>query len=831
MKDGIVESLSRIVGTENVKSDPADLFVYGSDASVHTSPPWVIVKPHAVEEVQDILRYANENRIPVTPRGAGSGMSGQAVPVDGGIVLDMKGFNRILEVRVEDTFVRVEAGVIDDDLNRALKPYGFSYPPAPASSRIATIGGEIANNASGLRSVKYGATRDSVLGMKVVLADGSLITLGATTRVEATGYQLDRLMVGSEGTLGVIVEATLKIVPIPKFRCMGIACFDKLTQAGITVSKIIGSGSSPSMLELMDDIAITAVNKTMELGLPEVEAILFFEADGKVRESVDIEMKQMKDICEENGAFDVKMTYDAKERAKLFLARKKLFASLSRYQEGLSCTSLADDMAVPYSRMAETANKIHEIAKRNNVIMTAYGHCGSGVIHTKILMDTTMDDQWHNAENAVREVYEFVRSVGGTTSAEHGIGISKAPAWKKEKADSLEILRAVKRAFDPNNILNPQKMQDASDNWLTATDLRYTVGDSKMQTTYLQEWKDELNTCIRCGYCFEGCPVFKDLNWELDGARGKVILAYGLLSGNLEPSEYIAEKLYQCTYCKDCVERCSANISVPSIMTAARADLKEAGFTYDSHAELLDKITRTGNIFGKDLKAPGMEGEVPVLLGCRFVERRDDAEKYLDMLRRLGINPTVVEDEICCGMPFAVLGYKKELAEHKKKFKEIFQHKKFICLCTSCAFFISESYPELEPVYVIEEIHRRLPDADLAELGVKTTYHDPCNVCRGMKMVDEPRDIIGWLGAELVEMPTNRMQAECCGGGGGVLVTDKALASRLAEKRIRQADELDVSSLVTLCPTCEVNLKNAAESTGSNMKVRNLFDLVCDALK
>lgn len=474
--EGLAKHLSQIVGDENVRSDPADLFVYGSDASVHTSQPWVVVRALSVEDVQNILRYANENRIPVTTRGAGTGMSGQAVPVGGGIVLDVKCLNRILEIRTEDTFVRVEPGVVDDDLNRALKPTGFFYPPTPASSRIATIGGEIANNASGLRSVKYGATRDSVLGMKVVLADGSLITLGASTRVEATGYQLDRLMVGSEGTLGVIVEATLKIVPIPKLRCMGIACFDKLSQAGAAISGIMAEGSNPSVLELMDDVAITAVNRAMELGLPKVEALLFFEADGKVREPIDIEMNQMKAICEKNGAFDVKMTYDAKERTKLFAARKKLFASLSRYQEGLSCTSLADDMAVPYSKMAETAEKIHEIAERNNVIMTAYGHCGSGCIHTKILMDPTADAQWDDARNAVREVYEFVRSVGGTTSAEHGIGISKAPAWKIEKADSLNIIRAVKHAFDPNNILNPHKMQDASDDWVTATDLRYTHG-------------------------------------------------------------------------------------------------------------------------------------------------------------------------------------------------------------------------------------------------------------------------------------------------------------------------------------------------------------------
>jgi len=352
-----------------------------------------------------------------------------------------------------------------------------------------------------------------------------------------------------------------------------------------------------------------------------------------------------------------------------------------------------------------------------------------------------------------------------------------------------------------------------------------------VQTNYLKDWGKELNVCIRCAYCFEGCPVFRDQGWEADGARGKLVLAYGLLTGQLEPSEYVAEKLYQCTYCKDCVERCSANVSVPDILTAARADLKNAGFTYEVHEQLLDKIEESGNIFGKTLKAPAEEGEMPVLLGCRLLERRDDAERYLEILKKLGIQPTVVEDEICCGMPFGVLGYKDGLAEHKSRFKERFPYERFICLCTTCVFFIKKTYPELEPLYVIDEIYKRLPDAAVKKLGVRTTYHDPCNVCRGMRMVKEPRDIMSWIGAELVEMPTSGMQAECCGGGGGVLVTDKPLSTRLAEKRIRQAGELGVENLVTLCPTCELNLKNAADSTQTDIRVGNLLDFIWEALR
>ncbi len=469
--------LKDIVGEKNVKTDPSDLYIYGSDSSVHHAMPWAIVKPENTSQVQNLMIYANENKIPVIPRGGGSGMCGQTVPIEGGIILDMKGMNKILEINLNDVYCRVEPGVVDDDLNLALKQYGIFYPPTPASSRIATIGGEIANNASGVRSVKYGATRDAVLGMKVVLANGDLVSLGAHTRVEASGYQLHKLMVGSEGTLGIVVEATLSFVPIPEFRCMGIANFDSLKDAGEAIGSIMASGATPSMLELVDDVAIKAVNKTMDLGLKEVAAALIFEADGMVKEAVDYEINKMTKICEKHSGNDIYSSYDPKERAKIFMGRKKLFPALSKYDDNLASTALADDMAVPYSKMAEMAGKIHEVAKKNGIIMTAYGHCGSGCMHTKILMDTKRKDQWASAKKAITEVYEYVRSVGGTTSAEHGIGLSKAESFKIEKSDSLGILASIKKALDPNNILNPGKLSQAPENWVTATDLRYSVNN------------------------------------------------------------------------------------------------------------------------------------------------------------------------------------------------------------------------------------------------------------------------------------------------------------------------------------------------------------------
>jgi glycolate oxidase len=476
-----IKKLREIVGEDYARDNVADMYVYGSDSSVHEALPQAVVKPQNVGQVQQIMQYVNSEKIPVIPRGSGSGMCGQVVPVHGGIILDMKGMNRILEINPQDGYCRMEPGVVDDDLNRALKPYGVFYPPTPASSCVATIAGEIANNASGGRSVKYGAARDAILAMKVVMPNGDYLTFGSNTRVAASGYPLERLMVGSEGTLAVIVEASMRFVPIPKLRCLGIAKFNQLAEAGDAISDIMGSGCSPSMLELIDKIAIIAANKAANLGLPEVEAILLFEADGMTKDVIDAEMAKITAICEKHKCFGMESSYEEKERARIWAGRAKLFPALSKYDERLSSTSLADDMAVPFSKMAVTAEKIHEVAEKHGLVMTAYGHCGAGCMHTKILMDTDRDFQWEGAREAIAEIYDFVRSVGGTTSAEHGIGMSKAAAFKKEKADTLELMRAIKRAFDPNNILNPGKLMDGPDDWVEATKLRYIVSKAGVQ--------------------------------------------------------------------------------------------------------------------------------------------------------------------------------------------------------------------------------------------------------------------------------------------------------------------------------------------------------------
>jgi len=229
------------------------------------------------------------------------------------------------------------------------------------------------------------------------------------------------------------------------------------------------------MLELMDNISITAVNNAQGLNLPNVAAIVIFECNGLVKEAVEYEINQIKEICSKNNGTGINITHDEQEMTQIYSGRKKLFPSLSKYSEGLYTTALADDMAVPMSKIADTVQQIHKIAKKNNVVMSAYGHCGAGLIHTKILMDTTKKSQWQDAKKAVKEIYDYVHSIGGTTSGEHGIGFSKGPSFKEEKKDSLEMMRAIKKALDPNNILNPNKLMDSPDDWLTATPLRYQI--------------------------------------------------------------------------------------------------------------------------------------------------------------------------------------------------------------------------------------------------------------------------------------------------------------------------------------------------------------------
>jgi glycolate oxidase len=474
LKEGLVEEIASIVGEGNCSIRIADLYAYGFDSSIHHHTPDIVVRPKSADEVSRLVRLASREGIPVVPRGGGTGLCGAAVPIKGGMVMDLTRMNAIKELRINDLYCVAEAGVVYDRLNEALAPFKFFFPPTPGSGEACTIGGMVATNASGMRAVKYGATRDYVLGLEVVLADGSIIHVGPNTIKNSSGYQLERLFVGSEGTLGIITEVTLKVAPKPKRSAMVLAAFDKLEDAGRCVSNLISVPLIPSATELMDDICIRAVNKAVKAGLPDVQAICMIEVDGEP-EIVAKELKVVEDIARKSGASSVQVSDDSKQMAKWTSARKSVMSALSRLGDQLVSVSLADDMAVPISKIPEAVVAFHKIAEDNQVIVGTYGHAADGNLHTKMLLDPCSEDSWKRGERAVGQIFDAVISLGGTVTGEHGVGMSKAPYMMRERPDAWQTMLAIKKALDPQDILNPGKLMQWEGGIIR--DLRYPCRD------------------------------------------------------------------------------------------------------------------------------------------------------------------------------------------------------------------------------------------------------------------------------------------------------------------------------------------------------------------
>ena len=473
LDNAIKDRLREIVGKENVAEDLATRYVYGSDASIHHHLPEMVVRPGSTKEVSEILKLCNEKHIPVTTRGAGTGLSGQAVPVMGGILLEMMRMNHILSVRVEDLYCEVEPGVVFAKVNEALAPHGYWFPPAPGSGDVCTIGGMIGNSASGIRTIKYGATRDLTLGLEVVLADGTIIEVGNRGLKNASGYQLEKLFVGSEGTLGIITKARLRVMPKPRSSGSLIASFDSLEAAGGAISQVYKARLWPSALEIMDKNCIQAVKKAFGTPLPDTEALIIIEMDGDKR-VVEEDLKAAAEICKASGAKDIDFATDPAKIAMIWEARKSVLPAMARSGER-GPISLADDLGVPISKVPEVVKHFGEIAKKHGIIIGAYGHAGEGNIHCKVLINLKSEKEWEAGRRATDEIYETVLRVGGTMSAEHGIGITRARLFRRERGAAVDVMRKIKKVLDPNNILNPGKIFDAPDDMFSEN--RYILGE------------------------------------------------------------------------------------------------------------------------------------------------------------------------------------------------------------------------------------------------------------------------------------------------------------------------------------------------------------------
>ena len=455
MNPEIKQALTSILGEENYTESLIDLVSYSYDASEHSHRPGCAVWPESADQVSEVLKLADQERIPVIPRGAGTGLSGMAVPARGGIVLDMNHMNRILEISIGDRLAVVQPGVVYADLERALASYGFFFPPDPASGKVATLGGNVATNAGGVKGAKYGTTRDYVLGLQVVLPDGRIMRTGSRAMKSVSGYDLTRLFVGSEGTLGVVTEITLKINPRPTATSTAMATFDRLEDAGRAVTGIMQSGIVPSVLEILGRHTIEAINQNTELSLPEVDALLLVETDGYTVEETEYQMSKVIEVFQQNNPQEVRKAHSVEEAEELWMARKSAYAVLARIKTHF----VLEDVTVPMGNVPALLKGIQEISGKHRIQIATFGHAGDGNLHPQILYDGYDPDQVKAMEAASAELFQLAVDLKGTLTGEHGIGLSKAPFMGLEHdPTAMDVMRSLKKMLDPNNILNPGKM-------------------------------------------------------------------------------------------------------------------------------------------------------------------------------------------------------------------------------------------------------------------------------------------------------------------------------------------------------------------------------------
>lgn len=452
----IKKKFINIVGSENYNDSNEIKLVYSYDATPNFQAlPDGVISPRNTGEVSEILKVCNDHKIPVVPRGSGTNLSAGTCPVEGGIVIIFNNMAEILEIDEDNLTITVQPGVITQDINNVVEAKGLFYPPDPSSMKISTIGGNIMENSGGLRGLKYGVTRDYVIGMEFVLPNGDIVRTGGKLAKDVAGYDLTRLMVGSEGTLGIVTEATLKLIPKPEAKKTLLAVYQDLESAAQTVSTIIANKIIPITLEFMDRSTIKVVEDFAKAGLPtDAEAVLLIEQDG-APEVVERDIKMIENICKEMNAISVNVAKTKAEAERLTTARRYALSALAR----LKPTTILEDATVPRSEIANIVIAINQIADKYNVPISTFGHAGDGNMHPTCITDVRDIDEMERVDKAFEEIFDAAIRLGGTLTGEHGVGAVKSPylAWKLGEA-GVNIMKSIKQAFDPNNIMNPGKM-------------------------------------------------------------------------------------------------------------------------------------------------------------------------------------------------------------------------------------------------------------------------------------------------------------------------------------------------------------------------------------
>jgi len=463
-REKLVKDMEGMFGADKVLKSELQRYTYTYDSSFVSQQneyyPDVVVCLESTNDVSRLMKYAWENEVPVTPRGAGSGQTGGSVAMKGGIVLDLSGWRDIVEVDDANMQVVVRPGIVHADLNIALSPYGLFFPPDPGSSAMATVGGMVSNNASGLRAVKYGATFQYVLGLEVVLPNGDIIRTGgikSKALKSVSGLDLTRIYCGAEGTLGVITEIRLKLLPKPQSRGIMLALFDKLEDSAHTVLDVFKAGIIPSGIEILDDGGIRCANMFKpDLNIPEVEAAIFFEING-TKAAVEEEGAQVKAIVEKKTK-NVEWATDADRMAKLWQGRAVIGAASARYKEGKTRIFAGEDVCFPISKVPEALRRIKDISKQFDIPVVIYGHIGDGNMHTAPIMDPLIPDEVERTHKVAEAIHRLALELGGSTTGEHGVGFARSAYMEEEHGKALDVMWAIKKAVDPKGIMNPGKI-------------------------------------------------------------------------------------------------------------------------------------------------------------------------------------------------------------------------------------------------------------------------------------------------------------------------------------------------------------------------------------
>lgn len=451
----ILKELEDIVGAENLLTSRASLLCYSYDATGQSYIPEAVALPANPDEVSRIVRLANKFRFPIVPRGAGSGFAGGSIPLKNGVVIHLSRLNKILEIDTENLIAVVEPCVVTGIFQDAVEKLGLFYPPDPASLKFSTMGGNASTGAGGPRAVKYGVTRDYILGLEVITPTGEVINTGGKTVKRATGYDLTRLMIGSEGTLGIITKLIVRLIPLPEGKKTMTAFFKTADDAARSVSGIITSRIVPTTLEFLDKNTLACVKENLGMDLPEeTSAMLLIEIDGDPL-ILDRQAGKIRDACLKNGAIEFNVAANKEESDSLWKARRGASPSMLKFWPG----KISEDIVVPRNMIPEMVKRLDTIAAKHNLTIASFGHAGDGNLHVNIRVDKQKPEDMKRADEAIKDIFKATVELEGAISGEHGIGISKAPYLRMQLSDAeIGMMREIKKALDPNNIMNPGKI-------------------------------------------------------------------------------------------------------------------------------------------------------------------------------------------------------------------------------------------------------------------------------------------------------------------------------------------------------------------------------------